>query len=400
LPTERKFTIESLSRRQQAEMVRCRERWRVAGLSTAPIDPDRARRAVLALYRVHHIATPRIVTLASPMACLVARALVSRAPGDSVADLEREVDGRMLADVRHELARQSAPDGGRTIAANGPPWRDPWWDVLEALFCDQLACHPWDWLMDWLSTPLRAQLSAGLGRNLLAELTDHVRRGLKPPADVDGRVDLADVEPDIGCLAIYQFAGSIGARYSPGVRARLDAFVSCARNTGRLYAYPHVAVVSDRPAELHFDAQRRLHAATGMAVRFRDGWGVHAWHGLRVPARLIEERHRITPATVEAETNAELRRVALEIFGFDRYLAARGARVIASDELHGERRRLLEVRFAGAPVRIVEVTNGSAEPDGTRRRFHLGAMPGETPHHVIAASYGIVPDVYREAVRA
>jgi hypothetical protein len=50
-------------------------------------------------------------------------------------------------------------------------------------------------------------------------------------------------------------------------------------------------------------------------------------------------------------------------------------------------------------VRIIEVTNGSLEPDGTRRKFHLGAMPGENPHEAIAASYGINPRHYREAVR-
>jgi hypothetical protein len=50
-------------------------------------------------------------------------------------------------------------------------------------------------------------------------------------------------------------------------------------------------------------------------------------------------------------------------------------------------------------VRILEVSNGTREPDGTRRTFHLGAMPGDTPHQVVAASYGINPETYRESVR-
>jgi hypothetical protein len=120
---------------------------------------------------------------------------------------------------------------------------------------------------------------------------------------------------------------------------------------------------------------------------------------LRVPAWLIEEPGKITPDTIEALPNLELRRAALEIFGFDRYLAACDAKVIATDELHGQPRRVLEVRLRERSFRILEVMNGSLEPNGTRRKFHLGALAGETPAEAIAASYGIPAEHYREAVR-
>ena len=140
-----------------------------------------------------------------------------------------------------------------------------------------------------------------------------------------------------------------------------------------------------------------------MAVAFRDGWGVHAWHGLRVPARLIEAQDFDANA-IEQEPNAEFRRVLLEReyhgrSGFELYAEQRNATIISEDDLHGHRRRLLEVEVGGEPIRIIEVINGSPEPDGSRRKFHLGAMRGDTPHDVIAASYGISPSVYREAVR-
>jgi hypothetical protein len=138
-------------------------------------------------------------------------------------------------------------------------------------------------------------------------------------------------------------------------------------------------------------------------MRFRDGWGALAWHGVRVPARIIEAEAFDVHA-VDNEANVEWRRIMLERDyggrgGFEIYLQARQARVVAEDEVHGQPRRLLEVDAGGAPIRIIEVINGSPEPDGTRRRFHLGAMPGDTPHNVVAASYGIDPAAYREAVR-
>ena len=103
---------------------------------------------------------------------------------------------------------------------------------------------------------------------------------------------------------------------------------------------------------------------------------------------------------VIAEPNAELRRVMLEVSGFEKYLTARRARVISEDQLHGFPRRLLEITVKDESIRIIEVMNGSLEPDGSRRKFHLGALGGNTPHEVVANSYGISPKHYREAVRS
>jgi hypothetical protein len=88
----------------------------------------------------------------------------------------------------------------------------------------------------------------------------------------------------------------------------------------------------------------------------------------------------------------------LEIYGFDRYLEKRKAKIIAEDVLHGQTRRLLSIDVGKERVRVLEVINGSEEPDGSRRKFHLGAMPGNTPHECVAASFGRPADKYREAV--
>uniref|UniRef100_E6VGJ7 DUF6745 domain-containing protein n=1 Tax=Rhodopseudomonas palustris (strain DX-1) TaxID=652103 RepID=E6VGJ7_RHOPX len=204
-------------------------------------------------------------------------------------------------------------------------------------------------------------------------------------------------------LAFYEFGEKIGARYGARTKELFEAYRAYSLTCGWMFPFRAIAFVADRPDEIHFDAQQRLHSAAGMAVRFRDGWGLHAWHGLRVPAHIIEAKEFSADA-VEAETNAEFRRVLLEReyagrTGFELYAEQRDARLIAGDEIHGFPRRLLEVNVAGQRIRVVEVINGSLEPDGTRRKFHLGAMPGATPHEVIAASYGIAPMHYREAVR-
>ena len=75
-------------------------------------------------------------------------------------------------------------------------------------------------------------------------------------------------------------------------------------------------------------------------------------------------------------------------------------KVIDKDEVFGRPRRLLELKLKGEKIRVMDVYNGSLEPDGTRRRFMLGAVAGvNTVHEAVAASYGLNPGAYREAVR-
>jgi len=211
-------------------------------------------------------------------------------------------------------------------------------------------------------------------------------------------------------LAFYRFGSIINCPQKGDLLARLDIMERISASCGFWYPRDGVCIVSDRFSSVSWDESRnnvglpfRLHRSDGPAISFRDGWGQYYWHGLRIPLShhwIIESKDRINPETIEGESNAELRRVMLEIFGFERYLEARESRIISQDELHGFPRRLHEVMIAGQATRIIEVVNGSLEPDGSRRKFHLGAMPGDTPHDVIAASYGISPQHYREAIRS
>jgi len=139
-----------------------------------------------------------------------------------------------------------------------------------------------------------------------------------------------------------------------------------------------------------------------MAIQYRDGWGIYAWHGQRIPddhTWIITEKERITADAIMSEPNAELRRIMGEIVQWAPLL--KGAKVLNKDEDgNGHPRRLLSVQMGGERQRVVEVLNGSLEPDGSRRKFHLGAMSGaRTCHEAVAMSYGISPAVYREGIR-
>ena len=178
-------------------------------------------------------------------------------------------------------------------------------------------------------------------------------------------------------------------------------YEAAAIHGGFRWVHPDFCIVSDRPIVLRIDESSRPHCADGPSHLWSDGFRIYHWHGMRLPEShcwIITDPSRITAESIQAEPNAELRRVMLERTGFRPVLDR--ATVVAEDaDGNGHRRRLLAATISGEPVRMVEVQNGSLEPDGSRKTYVLGAMPGNTPHECIAASYGINPARYREAVR-
>ena len=173
-------------------------------------------------------------------------------------------------------------------------------------------------------------------------------------------------------------------------------------SAGFYWTLDGVCFVSERPSQIHLDQAGRMHCDNERAITYAGtGWGLYVWHGYRIPddhAWIITDKGRITAEAIMGEPNAELRRIMCEITAFEPIRKL--ARVVREDvDGNGNPRRLLIVKVKDETLRIVEVVNGSLEPDGTRRKFLLGAMPGATPHDAIAASYGISPKHYREALR-
>lgn len=107
-------------------------------------------------------------------------------------------------------------------------------------------------------------------------------------------------------------------------------------------------IVSDFPEVLCVDDQNRPHCETGPSHRWRDGWELHYWHGVKVPAHWIEDRHNLDPVEVLKTDNVELRAAGAAIVGWPRMLDALDAKVVDSDPDpdHGD---LLEVTLPGLP---------------------------------------------------
>src|SRR4029453_16755744 len=129
----------------------------------------------------------------------------------------------------------------------------------------------------------------------------------------------------------------LGRRRTVGNRARgsgAAAWPDAGRPRGRLVVAVRAGVIlTERPRALRRDAQGRLHHPEGPAITYADGFGVWAWHGVRVPRDVIEQPQALTVRRIHHEEDIEVRRVMLDRYGHDRYLRDTAAQRVHADEL-------------------------------------------------------------------
>ena len=365
--------IEELTPEEKALILIVRDEWIKIGLATGPTDRLAAQRAIADAYRLAGMEPPKLwIWLGSPWAGCIGAWMLTKLPavGDQV---RRKVEGRVWDQMEDQDQDQVQDE----------VWYHAWdqaWGLVGEQLERQMQAQAW--------TVLRKQVE----RQMQAKVRDKVGGQVEHQ-----RSQAVYGQQSAGWLASYDLTH----RRKRVKLEALEPLIRSAMSAGWWWPFAGACIITERPCALYHDEAFRLHCDSGPALAYPDGWAIHAWHGLRIPARLIKHRHKVTPDNIEAEKNAELRRVMLEIFGFDRYIEARGAKLIAEDECLGLPRQLFEIDLRGERIRVLRVANGTVEADGRQRQFYLG-MPLEcnTPHEAVAWSYGRPPAIHRENIRS
>ncbi len=107
-----------------------------------------------------------------------------------------------------------------------------------------------------------------------------------------------------------------------------------------------------------------MHSESEAAIEFSDGYSLWALNGIAVHEWVIK-KELITPALINNEPNAEVRRLAIERYGWSNYFKDSNAILVdESLDKKGNPRRLWK-KDLGAdftePVFMVELTNSSYE---------------------------------------
>jgi hypothetical protein len=206
-----------------------------------------------------------------------------------------------------------------------------------------------------------------------------------------------------------------GLELSPEIERTAAAYQATAESACWWWPHRDFVIVCERPTELNRDERGRLHNDSGPSIAWPDGWALYHVHGVRVPADVILDLSSITVARIEAETNAEVRRVMIERYGREKYVRD-GAFTVEDADVDplGFPRRLLSKRWDdGRELLLCELTNSSQEPDGSRKVYHLGIHPEVRPilgdgrlgapqkrtaQNAVASTYGMTGREYQLAM--
>ena len=171
------------------------------------------------------------------------------------------------------------------------------------------------------------------------------------------------------------------------------------------------AIVCRKPKYIKRDEQGRLHSTEGASIEWHNGDKHYFVKGIEVPESWIKSK--VTLEDIKNSSNAELRRIALELYGYKEYVIDIGAKQIAKDE-YGE---LYKVNIQDdEPIVMVSVLNSACEPfkqmgleqrdefrateiaqRGERFKRYLLRVPPEiqTPLEGLAWSHNVTPEEYK-----
>ena len=330
-PTKR---IARLTAAQIERLSEFRERWIARGLATGPCDRAAIEAAADEAYRCAGLPAPKIkIWLGSPFAGAIGAHLLTKLP----------------AQVRAQVGDQVRAQVG---------------DQVWAQVGDQV----WAQVGDQVRDQVGDQVWAQVGDQVRAQVGDQVRRSCYG-------------QHDASWLAFYEFFGEVCGLEICGKLHGLNLLAE----SGWWWPFAGAVILTERPIALYRDDLGRLHSDTAAAIQYPDGWSIHAVHGVRVPADIIEQPASITIERIANEPNAEIRRVMIERYGADRYLLDSGAQII-----HRDATGLLYRKDVpdDEPIVMIRVLNSTPEPDGVMSRDEALAAFGDAGKAAMDASEG------------
>jgi hypothetical protein len=350
--------IEHLTSDQKALLPSFRSEWFRWGTCTMRADRQKAEDAILAMRSEIGVVTkPIFIWCESPATSLLALHVLKSKPRVSLGDSLRDsLEDSLWA-----------------------PLEDSLWDSLGVSLRDSLRVS----LRDSLRDSLRVSLRASLGDSLRASLEDSWWG-----------------QHEAYWVAFYLFCRDIvGVKFDEKRSHQLDMWRNIAQSCGWWWCFENYVIISERPTVCKMTEQEgRLHCEDGPALAFADGFALYRWHGVTIPDDVVLHPEELTVARIDAENNAEVKRVMLERYGEARYLQDSGAKQIHQDCWGA----LYYKKIPGdEPLVMVRVLNSTPEPDGHAKVYWLRVPPTiKTARSAVSWTFGIEAKNYKPQVES
>ena len=280
--------ISKITPEQVARFGEWAEEWIKIGLSTDPADFDKATEAALRAYAYCNLGRPKIVLrMSSPYGATVGGALALDILRNAGTQVESQVWSQVWSQVESQV-----------------------WSQVESQVGSQVRSQVWSQVWSQVESQVRSQVESQVGSQVRSGVSNNRGGAFWAPWG-----------------AYISFMRDVlGWRGDTLESFSVDEHLI--KSCGWVWWHEDVLAISDRPCEIHRDAQGRLHCETGPAIAYRDGWCIHSWHGVVVPAEWVETKGALTAKDAITWKNIEQRRAACEIVGWYRILSELNARTI------------------------------------------------------------------------
>ncbi len=284
--------LEKLTPEQEASLPEFAEKWLKIGLSTEPLDLEKAKQCAIAAYEVAGLQAPvNFYRFQSPYSAAIGATYLKEIFSKEIAHVGDQVGAQVRDQVRAQV------------------W-DQVWDQVGAQVGDQVGDQVW--------AQVRAQVGDQVGDQVWDQVWAQVRAQVR---------DQVYGFHDADWLGFYDALMSFGCSSE-----KLIPLMDLAKVCGWWAPYKNTVIFQDRPEIIKVDDAKRLHCENGPSVKYRDGFSVYSWHGIRIPMEWIENKNELTAKTALTWENVEQRRAACEIVGWAKILRELNAKTIDKNQ--------------------------------------------------------------------
>jgi len=149
------------------------------------------------------------------------------------------------------------------------------------------------------------------------------------------------LDSNINCIGLFTAIGAtelaiqeFNYQLDQEEQEALQYFNQLLENCGWIFPFDKVCIVCDRPRKISLDSDNQLHAEAEPVIQFADGWHTgYYYHSVKIPEKYGKlHYHEWQPQWLLAEDNAEVRRVLIQVIGYDRICEELQAQVLDSWE--------------------------------------------------------------------
>jgi hypothetical protein len=420
--------ITELTNAQEARFQEFLDKWTAIGLCTDPADRKAAEEGILMVYLFAHLRPPKnIVWCKSPFSQELTRGIVldllQKHPDsqwdsgwDSVLDsAEDTVRASQMASIPASLRGYAVQQADSLWATTKASVGDSMWASVKASVKASVTDSVGNLVKASVGDSVGDSVHTSMGRTqwpsekvenlMLDSVWDSVWASVGNPVwfsvwpSVANSLwhslgeSLGDTFPgqhDAGHASVFDYFREVCGLSQE--TQQMTGILQIARSANWWLPHENICWISERHHVLKRDERGRLHCPNGPALLYPDGWGFWAWHGIRVSPEIIEKPETITTKQIENETSAEIRRVLIERYGFDRYLKDGNFFLVQQDDFG----RLYRKKVPGEPDMVfVRVINSTPEPDGSYSEYVLPCRSTvRTAHEAVATSFGLSVEEY------